>query len=215
MYAAGKFYDHLVRIPGYSRLPLTVAAQKVQHSGFPQAYAKHEANASLLTAALTGRRAAALTCTAGPAAGSGLAGDPAQVRHTLVREFGSGVLPHAQTQALSLDGVAGPARADRSGGDEVTIPAPTKQRGWELAHWAMAQAEQLHIARISYGRYVWDAARSEDGLAHCAGRPGPTGRWCCARPTGRPADGARTRRFRAAGQPCEESPSTGPSVISP
>lgn len=161
VYAAGKFYDHLVRIPGYSRLPLTVAAQKVQHSGFPQAYAKHEADASLLTAALTGRRAAALTCTAGPAADGGPAGDPAQVRHTLVREFGEGVLPHTASQAVSLDGVT-----DRPGDtarNKVAVPAPTPRRGWELAHWAMAQAAQLHLAHISYGRYVWDADRSEAG----------------------------------------------------
>jgi hypothetical protein len=157
VYAAGKFYDHLVKIPGYSRLPLTVAAQKVQHSGFPQAYAKHEANASLLTAALTGRRAAALTCTAGPQTENGEAGDPEQVRATLVREFGADVLPQAQAQAVSLDAVGDDT------GDEVTIPAPTEQRGWELAHWAMAQAEQLHIAHISYGRYVWDADRSAEG----------------------------------------------------
>jgi hypothetical protein len=161
VYAAGKFYDHLVKIPGYSRLPLTVAAQKVQHSGFPQAYAKHEANASLLTAALTGRRAAALTCTAGPRTDGGEAGDPAQVRRTLVREFGDGVLPHTTAQAVSLDGVA--EDAGGAARDEVTIPAPTKQRGWELAHWALAQAEQLHIAHISYGRYVWDADRSAEG----------------------------------------------------
>jgi hypothetical protein len=161
VYAAGTFYDHLVKVPGYSRLPLTVAAQKVQHSGFPQAYAKHEADASLLTAALTGRRAAALTCTAGPEADGGPAGDPAQVRHTLVREFGKTVLPHGASQAVSLDAVKD-RTADVSR-NEVTVPAPTHQRGWELAHWAMAQAAELHIAHISYGRYVWDADRSEAG----------------------------------------------------
>jgi hypothetical protein len=56
-YAAGEFYDHLVKVSGYSRLPLTVAAQRVQRSGYPQAYAKHEQDATLLAAALTGRAA--------------------------------------------------------------------------------------------------------------------------------------------------------------
>lgn len=55
VYSAGEFYEHLVEVPGYSRLPLTVAAQKVQKSGFPQAYAKHEPDSALLAAALTGR----------------------------------------------------------------------------------------------------------------------------------------------------------------
>lgn len=91
VYSAGMFYQHLAEVPGYSRLPLTVAAQRVQRSGFPQAYAKHEPDAALLSAALTGRTPAALTCTptqtaAGPA-------DAAQVRSALVRAFGKGVLP--------------------------------------------------------------------------------------------------------------------------
>ncbi|GAA3296888.1 hypothetical protein GCM10020295_27930 [Streptomyces cinereospinus] len=57
IYSAGIFYDHLAEVPGYTRLPLTVAAQRVQRSGFPQAYAKHEPDATLLAAALTGRAA--------------------------------------------------------------------------------------------------------------------------------------------------------------
>ncbi len=44
-YASGVFYDHLVKVPDYSRLPLTVAAQRVQRSGYPEAYAKHEPDA--------------------------------------------------------------------------------------------------------------------------------------------------------------------------
>jgi hypothetical protein len=34
VYSAGIFYDRLAKVRGYSRLPLTVAAQKVQLSGF-------------------------------------------------------------------------------------------------------------------------------------------------------------------------------------
>jgi len=161
VYAAGSFYDHLVKIPGYSRLPLTVAAQKVQHSGFPQAYAKHEADATLLTAALTGRRAAALSCTAQPEAGMGQPGDPELLRRKLVREFGEDVLPHSDVQSVSLDSLTD--GGGRSADNEVAVPAPTKQRGWELAHWAMAQASQLHIAHISFGHHVWDVDRSEEG----------------------------------------------------
>ncbi|WP_309246932.1 hypothetical protein, partial [Streptomyces somaliensis] len=89
VYAAGAFYDRLAEVPGYSRLPLTVAAQRVQRSGFPQAYAKHEPDAALLAAALTGRSAASLTCT--PTRGE-RSGDVARVRGELARAFGAGVL---------------------------------------------------------------------------------------------------------------------------
>ncbi len=53
-YAAGKFYEHLLAVPGWQSLPLTVAAQRVQRSAYPDAYAKHEARASVIVAAFTG-----------------------------------------------------------------------------------------------------------------------------------------------------------------
>nr|WP_239102608.1 M23 family metallopeptidase [Actinoplanes siamensis] len=53
-YAAGKFYEHLLTVPGWQSLPLTVAAQRVQRSAYPDAYAKHEARASVIVAAFTG-----------------------------------------------------------------------------------------------------------------------------------------------------------------
>ena len=45
-YAAGRFYKALAEVPGWQQLPVTVAAQRVQKSGFPDAYAKWESTAS-------------------------------------------------------------------------------------------------------------------------------------------------------------------------
>ncbi len=44
--SAGLFYDKLEAIDGWQDLPVTVAAQKVQVSAYPHAYAKHEAPAT-------------------------------------------------------------------------------------------------------------------------------------------------------------------------
>ncbi|TDH46674.1 hypothetical protein E2F47_27140 [Mycobacterium eburneum] len=52
--AAGKFFDKLVRIPGWEAMPVTVAAQKVQVSAAPSAYAKHEASAAAVVRAILG-----------------------------------------------------------------------------------------------------------------------------------------------------------------
>ncbi|WP_326610508.1 hypothetical protein OIE62_27750 [Streptomyces scopuliridis] len=156
VYSAGQFYDHLVKVPGYSRLPLTEAAQRVQRSGFPQAYAKHEPDAALLAAALTGRSAATLTCTAPSGAEPG---DPAKVRAALVRDFGAEVLPG--TDAAGRAGASGTAA-------EVSVPVPattggsenggsSSLRGWELAHWAVAQSTALRIDEVSYAGRVWSA----------------------------------------------------------
>jgi hypothetical protein len=60
VYAAGKFYDGLVQVPGWDTGRLTDVAQQVQRSGFPLAYQKHQSMAQELTAALTDNT---LTCT--------------------------------------------------------------------------------------------------------------------------------------------------------
>ena len=53
-YAANAFYDALARVDGYESMPVTEAAQEVQRSGFPEAYADHEQDARVLASALTG-----------------------------------------------------------------------------------------------------------------------------------------------------------------
>ncbi|KUJ64692.1 hypothetical protein ACZ90_56830 [Streptomyces albus subsp. albus] len=166
VYSAGAFYDRLVRVPGYSRLPLTVAAQRVQFSGFPQAYAKHETDAAVLTEVLRGRVPAAFGCPGPPDDGS--VGDPAKVRAALVREFGPAV-----SGAGRVDGESGavlvPVRA--------AVRADVPRRGWELAYWAVAHSEELRIERVSYQGRVWSARNSSQGW-HAAdgGGDGNSGR---------------------------------------
>ncbi|MET8677616.1 hypothetical protein ABZW18_08500 [Streptomyces sp. NPDC004647] len=175
VYTAGKFYDHLVRVPGYSRLPLTVAAQKVQRSGFPQAYAKHEPDAALLSSALTGRSAGAFSCTTG--SDDGTPGSPARVRDRLIRDFGPGVLP--RTEAAGGDQGAAGAGKSRSGSVVVVpvasaaTPGSAGRRGWEVAHWAVAKASGLRIAQVSYAGRVWSAEDSEKGWQKADADSGP------------------------------------------
>ncbi|TDC11360.1 hypothetical protein E1265_29960 [Streptomyces sp. 8K308] len=147
VYAAGAFYARLVEIPEYETMPLTEAAQEVQRSAFPDEYAKHEPNASLLAAALTGRAAAALNCTVDSAAEERVAGSPEAVRESLVREFGEDVETVGEGALLT-----------------VAVPASEETgRGWELAHWSLAHSAELGIERITFGDRVWEAARSRDG----------------------------------------------------
>jgi hypothetical protein len=61
VYAAGRFYDHLVAVPHWQTGRLTDVAQTVQRSGFPEAYQRHEAMAVALTKALA-PRSTTLTC---------------------------------------------------------------------------------------------------------------------------------------------------------
>jgi hypothetical protein len=63
VHAAGRFYDHLVRIPHWQTGQLTVVAQAVQRSAFPLAYQRWEPMATVLAAALHGAHPGRLACT--------------------------------------------------------------------------------------------------------------------------------------------------------
>jgi murein DD-endopeptidase MepM/ murein hydrolase activator NlpD len=61
-YAATRFYEKLLRVAGWQQLPLTDAAQRVQVSAYPQAYAKHEADARALVNTIAARLGLAGDC---------------------------------------------------------------------------------------------------------------------------------------------------------
>ncbi|MEW2129460.1 heavy metal transporter [Streptomyces sp. NPDC005435] len=170
-YAAGIFYAHLARVPDYTELPLTVAAQKVQRSGFPEAYAKHETDATLLANALTGYSAATLTCDGRSMQAAGPV-DPDAVRTALVRDFGRDAL---QETGAEVGGTAVPSPSPSPSvtatahGRTVTVPVPQgtktdaggrdeRARGWQLAQWAVANSSALRISRVTYAGREWTAS---------------------------------------------------------
>ncbi|MET8075381.1 heavy metal transporter [Streptomyces sp. NPDC005303] len=189
-YAAGAFYKHLVKVKGYQDLPLTVAAQRVQRSGYPEAYAKHEPDATLLAAALTGTSAATLTCDgrqdatqAARAAGTGTqaaATGPDAVRSALVRDFGRDAL---ETTAAEVGGKTAPSPTPTAA-DARTVTLPVRgdtgpgsdrsrtERGWQLAHWAVANSSALRIERVSYAGRQWTAGNTDSEWRTAAGEGG-------------------------------------------
>jgi cell wall-associated NlpC family hydrolase len=56
-YAATAFYTRLLAVPGWQDMALTDAAQAVQRSAYPGAYAQWERSATVIVAALLGQRA--------------------------------------------------------------------------------------------------------------------------------------------------------------
>ncbi|MEU2332980.1 heavy metal transporter [Streptomyces sp. NPDC006654] len=188
-YAAGMFYAHLAKVPDYQSLPLTVAAQRVQRSGYPEAYAKHETDASLLAAALTGQAAATLTCDGRPAATvDAAATGPDAVRSALVRDFGRDAVEEAGAEVGGTSAKSPtptPSVTATAHGRTVTVPVPEGkkkdrsgrtegERGWQLAHWAVANASALHIQRVSYAGREW-AAGSTDSQWRSASSQGTGG----------------------------------------
>ncbi|MGW3306544.1 heavy metal transporter [Streptomyces sp. NPDC001073] len=168
-YAAGVFYEHLAKVNDYQQLPLTVAAQRVQRSGYPEAYAKHEPEATLLSAALTGQAAATLTCQGLPDTTRANTG-PDAVRAALVRDFGRTVLKETGAEvtgdgsATKAKSTPSPSASATGGSSTVTLPvrSGSTRTGWQLAHWAVANSSVLHIERVSYAGREWAAGSADD-----------------------------------------------------
>jgi hypothetical protein len=136
VYAAGKFLDGLVRIPGWASGRLTDVAQGVQRSGFPQAYQKWEPMATELAAALNSAEPAQVNCSYTPVDAAGpLADRTAAVAGTTTAE-------------LAVPATAGPAG---------TVTVPTSAR-WPAASWAVANAERLQLVEVFLAGWRWTPA---------------------------------------------------------
>jgi cell wall-associated NlpC family hydrolase len=71
VYAASAFYTRLLRVTGWQTLPLDIAAQDVQRSGEPGAYAHWETLAAALVSTFSGAASACLKDSSGPVPSSG------------------------------------------------------------------------------------------------------------------------------------------------
>jgi len=149
VYATNRFYQELeLLVPDFEDLDITVAAQTVQRSAYPDAYADHEPEGRAYASALTGHSPAGLNCVLRTPAGPG---DPE-------------ALVAALTDQLSdVDPVVSPD------GHTVTIPA-TGARGWALVQWAVANAQQFGVTAASFGGQGW--VRADHGWAPATGTEG-------------------------------------------
>lgn len=130
-HASNAFYDALMKVPGYQSLEITEAAQRVQRSAYPAAYAKHEGMARSFASALTGQSGAGLDCTLrAPEA----AGDLSVLQAELGAAFG-----------------AVPVSAD---GRTIVVEAGDTL-AWAVAHWAVANAKALAITEVQTDGRGW------------------------------------------------------------
>ncbi|GAB7005119.1 hypothetical protein JCM18899A_25920 [Nocardioides sp. AN3] len=149
VYATGRFYDALVRIGGYKSMRITEAAQRVQRSGYPEAYAAHEPAARALASALTGESPHAFACRLGSVG----AGRPAVVRNEITGVF--------------ADLVSRPVVNGRT----LTVGVPGRATGWALAQYLVGEAGRLGIRRVSYAGRVWSGDTIwKTADTHTAGR---------------------------------------------
>ena len=157
VYSATKFYDGLDKVAGYESLPLTVAAQTVQRSGFPDAYAKHETRSRAWASALTGWSHGTLTCTLAPLEGPA-SPDPLLARIT--RDLGD--LPRTVVPPDAVDGTPTTVELDAT----PLTPGDPGRAAWAAGQWAVAVASTVDVDAVTVGGLTWSR---EDPTWHPSG----------------------------------------------
>jgi hypothetical protein len=138
-YAAGAFYSALVKVRGWSTMPVEDAAQAVQHSADGKAYQRWVDEAQVMAAALTGAAGSAVACTItdqparrGPAAATALA-------QSLADDWG-------EVDAVADDGLLG-----------VELVVDGARTGWQYAHWLVAHSADQNVKSVRFGDELWTA----------------------------------------------------------
>lgn len=165
-YATNAFYDALVKIDGYQGMRITEAAQKVQISGFPEAYQQHATDARALASALTGNSPdGQFTCVVSgrPDSGSpdldkaGLTDRASDVRADLEAAFGKQTLGGFAPGGVDSGHMQGSAHYEGRAIDVFVRPvnAANRKRGWAIAYYLVAQADRLDIEHVIFDDRIW------------------------------------------------------------
>ena len=167
VYATNAFYDALEKIEGYREMEITVAAQAVQRSAYPDAYADHEDDGRALASALTGNSPAAFVCevpgdadeAADRLGEDGLVPRAQAVRRDLEAVFGTLSLGGFQPGGVSSGHMEGSAHYEGRAVDVFVRPvnADNNRRGWAIASYLVAHADRLAVNTIIFDDRVWKA----------------------------------------------------------
>lgn len=136
-YSTDKFYNSLKHLDGWQDMEVTVAAQRIQVSGFPDAYADHEEEGRLWASALTGH-GGDVTCDLDDA-------EPTTARslsERITADFG------ADTFEVHI--------GDINAGHTVLVGTssdPVKEAA--LHQWAVAVASPQHVVAAAYDDHSW------------------------------------------------------------
>jgi hypothetical protein len=152
-FAAGAFFAALVKVPGYTRMPVYEAAQDVQRSADGYAYQQWAQTGASLAAEFTATPHA-VTCWYDPATQA--------AQQNVSTQFDLTAATRDMTGTFGRPGQNGPVlrvSLDRSEGSGTF--AVTAAGGWAVANWLMANASSYGITQVRYGGYQWTAGLTE------------------------------------------------------
>ena len=162
VYATTKFFAALVRVPGYTTIPVDQAAQDVQHSADGEAYEQWVALATLMSGYFTGAPAAGVSCWFPVAGRADLAG----VLKALTTTFG----PAGRGEVLAA--ITTDRSVEKKKYESVAVVRVRGDAGWAVASWLVAYAQQYGLSQVRYAGYVWRAADGSMGWQRDTPAPG-------------------------------------------
>ena len=144
-YASNAFYEVLAKIDGFQTMRITEAAQKVQRSGYPEAYEPHAADARALASALTGYSPGGrFSCVVHA---SKTKGTYAAATRRLEKGFGPLDLARGARQGFRVDVGDDPAG---------------RRKGWAVAQFLTAHASQLKVSSVSFDGKQWRVGKDSE-----------------------------------------------------
>lgn len=168
--AARLFYERLVKVPGWQAMPVTVAAQAVQHSALPGAYEQWETLARQIVAAAGGPAAA--VCTGVPAApalpGTASAAAAAAIRHaetalgTLYQFGGTCQNPQSSDPAERCDCSSLVQTALKAAG--VSVPRTSEEQWLAVRHVPGMTAANVALAALPGDLIFYNPGEAIAGL---------------------------------------------------
>lgn len=168
----------LININGWQQMTLTQAAQAVQRSAFPDAYAPHEAIARLLVQQLSGGGASPILCSEGMIGGSldcapsGLSTE-AGLKPDALR--GLRCIKQNWPQIQVIGGKRHDTDSDHHVGNAIDPMIPNFltsegiKLGDEIASWAQANAAGLGVKYVIWRERIWSPSRASEGWRYCGG----------------------------------------------
>jgi hypothetical protein len=163
VYATTRFFAALVKVHGYTKMPVATAVQDVQHSADGAAYGQWAATAAELSGYFTGSSPHGVSCWYQPPRKADLAG---AVRG-LTQSFGpSGRL-----------GIVARITSVRSApGKEGSVEVVPGERGsaWTVADWLVANAQSYGIGEVGYAGYEWKATDGSMGWQRDSAKQDPS-----------------------------------------
>jgi hypothetical protein len=152
-FAAAAFFRALVKVHGYTKLPVYKAAQAVQHSADGSAYQQYAQAGAQLAVYFTAAPHA-VTCWYDPATQAANQGVSTRLN---LRGAIRGL-----TDAFGRPGASGAVRTVATAGSgEAQSLTVTTRNGWAVASWLVANSSSYGITRVRYAGYQWTAGLNE------------------------------------------------------